>query len=174
MDHEDGRCASEEETLRLQGNDLAEGIMQTKTDPQKHILLLRADTTYESRDNRIVLQPERRLAIVGMGTSTVVNAGSGRSGLQIESGIVFVRDLTVSKNKTGIRHVGGQLTLRDISFDGNQEAIGSSAPTEIQSAQTFEETFAGNDIAIVCSTSVRFNGTLLTPSFDGMQTVCAP
>lgn len=112
MAHEDGRCASTEETVIVQGGDLQAAITDAVSNGKKLVVV-------QANSDRAVFAGPGTLSIVGKGAQRpAVGGGPSRAGLSVTGGSLFVRGLALTSSAPGLSVTGGSAqvvacTIRD-------------------------------------------------------------
>lgn len=114
MDHQDGRCATDAETVVVQGTALQSAI-------DKAVLEGRSLVVVKNSTGAGDFKGPGKLSIVGVG-KPVIGGGPGTTGLVITGGELYLRDVTVAASAGGVLIDGGGFTLKNVVVRNNEKA----------------------------------------------------
>ena len=154
LDHLDGRCATEDETVRVMGADLQDAIDQVAGDATRTVVLVSSPVAAG-------VVSEGSITIVGQGPADIRTGFTANAALTVLGGEVFVRNLEIGRGNFGlvvedgtvtaesvlffatgdadVRVLGGEVTLRD--FEANN-LISCSVPITIEQQRGSANVFA--------------------------------
>jgi len=119
MDHDDGRCATEAETVEVQNADLQSAIDEVTNNSSKNVV------TFEGITGSATFNGPGTLVLVGKGdkATTFIKdftmVAPLPPALRFVGGTVYARGFTVTESKGGILIDGAGFDLRDLDVSGN-------------------------------------------------------